>query len=449
MANNPYILLTVYPICIICFMIIIVICCYISLVHKKQEAAIIAENTINDVLEREEYPDLLNILGYSYFPKCKFEYVSVLNTSTNCYKGKEIVVHINVNSKLDTKLFGMYNYTKVLLTSPIGVGDSNFIQGLSGFLTEKFMSSDKKKLDMFMEDIMSNETKDTQDKIKDTIEKLRGIDEGILIQILLKEYFKKAKGIKTIPLEFQNKAQNEARKKAKELLDYLHYVANDLQRQVKVSSESCLEYFNIYILYDLSNNLKVEKVEKVYVYSKFEEKENLLKKLILAMKEFNNSGKCKTSYSMGKYKHLKHQLGVFTINHRNKRGKTGGLSTEKEEGGIHMGNNNNYNAPVQINNAKDKATINATQNIDNRKLEGIDIKALQAQLSILKNKLVEKEMYVEAAEIKNAIETKDESKIIGFLKAAGQKTLHLAETTVLPIAVEAIKKAIGAFLGVT
>lgn len=74
---------------------------------------------------------------------------------------------------------------------------------------------------------------------------------------------------------------------------------------------------------------------------------------------------------------------------------------------------------------------------------GVDIEALKEQLSTIKNKLAEEENYFEASEIKKAIEEKDESKIIGFLKSAGQKALEIAKATCLPIAEDAIKKALG------
>jgi hypothetical protein len=101
---------------------------------------------------------------------------------------------------------------------------------------------------------------------------------------------------------------------------------------------------------------------------------------------------------------------------------------------------NNYG---QINIASGNARIEAHQNLDNRSLTGIDLDALKKQLEVLKGNLAEQELYVEADQVKKAIEEKDESKIAGFLKNLGDKGLELANSVGLPLAVEAIKKALG------
>jgi hypothetical protein len=118
--------------------------------------------------------------------------------------------------------------------------------------------------------------------------------------------------------------------------------------------------------------------------------------------------------------------------------------------------NNNYNGSVtigtqidnsnnkgQINIAEEQATINATQAVDKRSLTGIDMEKLKKELIALKEGLKKEDFLVEAMEISKAIEAKEELQIIGFLKAAGKKSLEIAETYALPIAVDTIKKAIG------
>lgn len=97
----------------------------------------------------------------------------------------------------------------------------------------------------------------------------------------------------------------------------------------------------------------------------------------------------------------------------------------------------------QINIANDNSTINAEQHFDNRSLNGIDIAKLKEELAILELKLAEKKLYMEAGAINNAIEANTESKISGFLKAAGQKTLGVAKEVTLLVATDAIKKSMG------
>ena len=93
--------------------------------------------------------------------------------------------------------------------------------------------------------------------------------------------------------------------------------------------------------------------------------------------------------------------------------------------------------------ASDNSTINANQYFDNMSLNGIDIVKLKEELTILKSKLAEKELYLEAVFVKNAIDAKDKSKILKFLKSAGQKSMEIAKESVLLIAAETIKKSIG------
>jgi hypothetical protein len=95
-----------------------------------------------------------------------------------------------------------------------------------------------------------------------------------------------------------------------------------------------------------------------------------------------------------------------------------------------------YNSQVIF--AKDNSKISIGD-----PLENLNIDKLIKELVELKVKLVENEMYIEANEIKNAIEVSDKSKIIGFLKSAGGKVLQMAESISLEVASEAIKKSMG------
>ncbi|MEN8905507.1 MAG: COR domain-containing protein, partial [Clostridiales bacterium] len=99
----------------------------------------------------------------------------------------------------------------------------------------------------------------------------------------------------------------------------------------------------------------------------------------------------------------------------------------------------------QVNYAKDNAKIEATMNVDNRSinLDGIDKEKLFEQLSKLEEAFAKNKMYKEAGEINEAIEEKNESKVIKFLKASGQKVLQIAETTGLPLVVEIVKNRLG------
>ena len=113
-------------------------------------------------------------------------------------------------------------------------------------------------------------------------------------------------------------------------------------------------------------------------------------------------------------------------------------------GSVNIGKQvDNSNNKGQINMAEGNAKIIASQNIDNKTLNGIDMNKLLEELNSLKTKLVEKEMYDEASAVKGAIEAKDEKEKIGFLRKAGIKTLEIAKEISLPVATAALSKILG------
>ena len=103
----------------------------------------------------------------------------------------------------------------------------------------------------------------------------------------------------------------------------------------------------------------------------------------------------------------------------------------------------NSNNKGQINISNDKSTINAAQNIDNRVLDSVDISKLVEELNLLKLKLVEKEMYIEADSVKKAIEVDQEIERVGFLKSAGIKVLEISQEICLPVATAVLAKTLG------
>ncbi|MEN8908225.1 MAG: hypothetical protein ABF289_19900 [Clostridiales bacterium] len=103
----------------------------------------------------------------------------------------------------------------------------------------------------------------------------------------------------------------------------------------------------------------------------------------------------------------------------------------------------NTNNQGQINISNDNSTINATQNMDNRLLNNIDINKLIEELNNLKIILAEKEMYEEAGAIKDAIEAKEYNRRISFLKKAGIKALEISQEISLPVATSVLGKILG------
>jgi hypothetical protein len=106
-------------------------------------------------------------------------------------------------------------------------------------------------------------------------------------------------------------------------------------------------------------------------------------------------------------------------------------------------NNNNYG---QINISNDNSTMNpiynSTNDLNNSKLNGIDIVKLKEELNSLELKLVEKKFYIQADAVKNAIRADEKFKIANFLKDAGQKSLDIAKKLCLLTATSAIEKSI-------
>jgi hypothetical protein len=114
------------------------------------------------------------------------------------------------------------------------------------------------------------------------------------------------------------------------------------------------------------------------------------------------------------------------------------------QGSVHIGKQiDNTNNHGQINISNDNSTINATQNMDNRLLNNVDVNKLIEELNNLKIKLAEREMYEEAGAIKGAIESKEENEKISFLKKSGIKALEVSKEISLPVVTSLLGKILG------